>query len=317
VSSAASIVDVHHHLVPAGYAEALRDRGVTRAGGGALPAASLADSLERMDALGVHTAVLSLSAPGVSLGDRELATRLAREANEAVAAAVADHVPRFRGFASLPLPDVDEALDALAYALDVLHLDGVILLSNVDGAYPGDPSLDPLFAELDRRRAVVFVHPTVPPGSPVPDCVPAPVLEFAFETARAVLSLIVRGTLDRYPDLRVVVVHAGGAFPAVAGRAATVLGSHPTVPAAWRDRPILESARRLYYDTALATSEPTLAALRALVGHRSILFGTDHPFASAATNDESLRTLRATFPEDELALVLGENARSLLGATSG
>lgn len=307
------VVDVHHHLVPAGYAQTLRDRGVARAGGGALPAASVQDSLGRMDELGVDTAVLSLSAPGVHVGDGALATRLARETNEAVAGAIADHGSRFRGFASLPVPHVDLALEELAYASDVLQLDGVILLSNVEGVYPGDPSLDPLFAELDRRRAVVFVHPTVPPGEPVPSCVPAPVLEFTFETARAVMSLLVHETVERYPGVRFVVAHAGGAFPAVAGRAATVLAGHPAVPAAWRDRPLLESTRRLYYDTALSTSEPTLAALRTLVGPGSLLFGTDHPFASAAAAAQSLTSLRRAFPPDELALVLGGNARTLLG----
>jgi predicted TIM-barrel fold metal-dependent hydrolase len=307
---AVRVIDVHHHFVPSSYARQLEARGVGRVGGGALPIIPLEQTLASMDELDVATAVLSISAPGVSIGDTDLAVQLARETNEAAATIRDDHPGRFGALASLPIPELDRSLDELAYALDVLHLDGVVLLTNVGGVYLGDPSLDPLLDELDRRHTVAFVHPTVPPGGPIPACFPAPVLEFTFETARALANLLVHDAVRRYAGIRFLVAHAGGAFPYVAGRASTVLHAHPAVAPSWH-RTLLADAPRLYYDTALSTSPPTLAGLRTLVGTEAIVFGTDAPFSTRAAARDSLDTIRDAFSADEAAQVLQGNASAL------
>ena len=159
-------IDVHHHVLPPEYVAALARFGVSGGGGVAFPRWDAASTLEMMDRQGIATAVTSVSAPGVHFGDDGAARSLARRCNELSARLVADHPTRFGAFAVLTLPDVKGALLELEHALDVLGLDGVVLLaSQSDGRYLGDPLFDDLLAELDRRAAVVLVHPAVPKSS--------------------------------------------------------------------------------------------------------------------------------------------------------
>src|SRR5262245_34397021 len=216
-------IDVHHHVFPPGYVDAVTRHGIHDSGGIAYPKWSVEDDLAFMDRCGIATAITSVSAPGVTVSDREASKALARNVNEYQARLVADHPTRFGAFASLPLNHMDDALDELAYALDTLRMDGVVLLSSVGDLYLGDPRLEPVFAELNRRRAVLFVHPNVPATSRGLDlAVPHAAVEFVFDTTRAVANLVYTGTLDRNPDVRIILSHAGGAIPYLAGRLATV-----------------------------------------------------------------------------------------------
>lgn len=163
-------IDVHHHILPPVYMDALRATGFDRYGGIRFPAWRPEDSLEVMDRHGIAAAVVSVSTPGVAFGGDPAAARaLARACNEWAAELVAAHPGRFGAFACLPLPDVDGALAEAAHALDTLGLDGVVLLASNGGRYLGDAVFEPLFEELNRRRAVAFLHPTTPPGAPLPD----------------------------------------------------------------------------------------------------------------------------------------------------
>jgi 6-methylsalicylate decarboxylase len=148
-----------------------------------------------MDNLGIAIGMLSVSSPGVHFGNDTKARALARSVNEFAARTIGEYRGRFGGFASLPLPDIDGALQETEYAFDTLQLDGIVMLTNFNGVYLGDKRLDPLFDELDRRRAVVFIHPT----SPI--CwqqtalgYPRPMIEFTFDSTRAVVNLIFSGT---------------------------------------------------------------------------------------------------------------------------
>jgi len=161
-------IDVHHHLLPVDYVRWLHAQGITDAGGWQLPQWSTMHAIDAMDQRGINAAVLSLSAPGVHLGDASTAATWARRVNEFAAECAKDHPDRFGFFATLTLPDVDGALDAANYAFDELSADGVVLLANSRGSYLGSPGFDPLMAELDRRGAVVFVHPTELPGPAAP-----------------------------------------------------------------------------------------------------------------------------------------------------
>ena len=279
-------IDVHHHILPPFYLDAMRAAGAGRTGvppevaAIRFPAWQPEDSLEVMDRHGIAAAVVSVSTPGVHFGDDAAARSLARRANEYAAGLVRAHPTRFGAFASLTLPDVDGALAELAYALDELHLNGVVLLASAGGRYLGDPGFDDLFVELDRRRAVVFLHPTTPPGAPLPglDLVPVSTVEFVADTTRAIANLILSGTLERHPGVSIICAHAGGFAPYITDR----------LQAAWERDPAnaerapagpLAYLRRLVYDTALSANPYTLPAVRALAGDDGVLLGTDFPFA--------------------------------------
>lgn len=267
-------IDVHHHMVPPAYAQWLRARGLA-AGGLPIPDWSAEASLALMDDRGIETAILSVSTPGVHLGDDVEARAKAREVNEIAAQAVRAHPGRFGFFATLPLPDVDGALAELAYAFDALGADGVVLLANSRGVYLGDPRLDALFDELDRRRAVVFVHPSIIPGLEPLAGVPAFVADFLLDTTRAAIGLARSGTLERCPALKLVLSHAGGFVPYAAYR----LG----IGASAAGNPIEGVARlkRFYFDVALSSSPVALPSLLAFAAPGHVLYGSDFPYAPA------------------------------------
>ncbi len=212
-------IDVHFHYLSPEYREKMIDAIGGYPDGFAAPQWSVEGTLAMMDRLGIATGMLSVSSPGVHFGNDARARSLARSVNEFAARTMADHRGRFGGFASLPLPDVDGALEEIAYAFDTLKLDGVVVLTNFNGVYLGDQRLDPVFDELNRRGAVIFIHPT----SPI--CwqqsalgYPRPMIEFTFDSTRAVVNLIFSGTLARCPKLRIIVPHAGGTLPFLARR---------------------------------------------------------------------------------------------------
>jgi len=272
-------IDVHHHVLPADYVAALASLGIRGGGGVPFPRWDAASALEMLDRQGIAAAVTSVSAPGVHFGDDAFARDLARRCNELSAKLVADHPGRFGAFAILPLPDVGGALRELEYALDVLRLDGVVLLtSHSDGRYLGDPLFEDVMAELDRRAAVVFVHPVAPKSSESLRLdVPGFAAEFVFDTTRAAINLIWTGTLERRPGLRVILSHAGGTTPYLAGRIA-LLGASPQI----RERApkgVAHYLARFHYDTALSANPGALRSLQELVGADKILFGSDFPFA--------------------------------------
>ena len=293
-----SIVDAHSHFLPPTYARALADAGlVTLDGGFPVPQWSEEKALEHMDRQGIETSMLSVSSPTVSfLKDMSARQRLAREINEFGAALVKRRPNRFGAFATLPMPDVQAALAEIGYALDVLHLDGVVMETNVHGVYLGNSALDPIFADLDRRRATLFLHPTSPP------CLEAlglgraaPILEFPMDTARTITDLVFAGTLTRYPNIRVIVPHAGGALTAVAER----IAGFSTLPFL-KQRPAggAEEVNRvlasLYYDLAGSASNASIERLRRLTSLTHVMFGSDYPFtppAGVTANVENFRTL--------------------------
>ena len=185
-------IDVHHHVVPPQYADDSMPIKVP----------DIETQLQSMDKWQIRTAITSLT-PRVILKNMNRLREVARICNEFQARMVLEHPSRFGSFALLPLPDVDGALEEITYALDILHLDGVGLFSSVNDRYLGDPLFDPVFDELNRRNAVVFIHPTHC-EAPQETNLGAPpfVVEYVFDTTRAIVNLIFTGTLKRYPDIR-------------------------------------------------------------------------------------------------------------------
>jgi predicted TIM-barrel fold metal-dependent hydrolase len=220
---------------------------------------------------------VSLSLPGVSFAGAEDPVALARQANEYGARMVADHPGRFGVFASLPLPDVRAALDEVEHALDRLRLDGVMLLSNVRGRYLGDAEFAPLLEELQRRKALVFLHPNQAPGPGFNDFV-----EFPHEVTRAVASLTESGALERYGGIRYILANGGGTIPFIAARVTVVgmdvFGSFLKTMIRYLQR--VRTMRRMSYDVCAATDR---YAWRALWGHarpKRMLMGSNFPWTS-------------------------------------
>lgn len=285
VDSAKGRIDVHAHYIPAEYRAALEAAGHGKPSGmPAIPRWSAAEHVGMMDRLDIETAILSISAPGLHFGDDTAARRLARYCNDEGAKAVREHPGRFGLFAALPLPDVAGSLAELARAFDTLHADGVVMESNYHGIYLGDARLDPVFAELNRRKATVFIHPTDPycpccqgqeAAALPPLGYPYPMIEFIFDTTRAVFNLILSGTLEKYPDVKVIVPHAGAAVPVLTAR----VGAISALLKLGRNRMSVDEAiRKLYYDLAGAPEPVALSALLQVADPSRVLYGSDYPF---------------------------------------
>jgi 6-methylsalicylate decarboxylase len=269
-------IDIHAHYLPDFYREALRHNGHAQPDGfPEVPTWSAPEHVAVMDRLGIATSLLSISSPGVHLADESAARDLARAVNEAGRRAVVDHPGRFGLLASLPLPDVDSAIAEIAHCDDRLHVDGYVLLTNVGGTYLGDPSWEPVFDELNRRRARVFVHPTSPAcwertslGRP------RPMLEFMFDTTRAVVNLVLNGTVARHPDIELIVPHAGATLPMIADRVsafALLLRVDASVD-------VLRDLGRLHFDLAGFPIPRQLDALLTITTLEHLHYGSDYPF---------------------------------------
>ena len=227
--------------------------------------------------------------------------------------ALAGRPDRFGGFAALPLPDVDGALDELSYALDVLKLDGVVLFSSARDIYLGDQRYEPLFQELERRRAVVFIHPT---SSPDPSAhrlgLPDSLIDFTADTTRAVAQMHYSNRFARTPNVKYILSHAGGTIPYLAGRFA-IVDEMNVIPGGENRGSAADTFRRLYWDTALSLSDPVLQMLRATVGMDRVLFGSDYPYLrrdlAVGCAGKLARTSELT--DAERQLVMSGNAAQL------
>jgi predicted TIM-barrel fold metal-dependent hydrolase len=302
-------VDLHHHVIPEFYWDATNEDGNV-AGGINPPRWSLDGAIAYLDEARIDVAVASISTPGVHLGDDAAARVLARRVNEYLADIKRDRPDRFAAFAALPLPDVAGSLHQISYALDVLELDGVSVMTNAGGSYLGDSRFDPIFAELQRRAAVVFVHPIASPD-PVAHTLGLPdsLLDYPVDTSRAIAKLHYSNTFAKTPDVKFVFVHAGGTIPYLASRFA-IVDEMNVIPEAQARGAFADVLPRLYWDTASAFSDPVLHMLRSVAGLGNVMFGTDYPYPRDAISIAGLRQLQTTGELDD-----GER-RGLLGETA-
>lgn len=307
------MIDVHHHHIPPFYLEEYRER-ISGSRGGKLNPAWLSWSperaLEAMDAAHVSTAVLSLTSPGVWFGDPIAAARTARQVNEYAAELGRTYKGRFGLFAAVPLPNREASLKEIEYSLDVLKADGIGLLTSYDEKWLGDPAYEDIFAELNRRKAVVFVHPTIAMccRSLLPDVAPI-ITEIPQDTARAITNLLFTGTFARYRDIKFIFTHAGGNMPMMLGR----MKQYGPAGLA-RLAPLgLEHEMSLhYFDLAGTANKPAVAALTSIVPISQILMGSDNPYVPLMDTANGLQSLGLS-PSDLRAIGRG-NALSLLPA---
>uniref|UniRef100_A0AAU2VHW2 6-methylsalicylate decarboxylase n=1 Tax=Streptomyces sp. NBC_00008 TaxID=2903610 RepID=A0AAU2VHW2_9ACTN len=275
------LIDVHAHFVTDSYVAAARSAGIEHPDGmPGWPTWSVEQHLDLMDRSGIEKSHISISSPGVHFGDDVAARALAREVNAFAAGVRQEHPRRFGHFASLPLPDVEGSLAEAAHALDVLGADGVAVETNHHGVYLGDPRFEPLWEDLDRRGALVFVHPTSPPhADDVSLGRPRPMLEFLFDTARTASDLLLRGVFTRFPGIRWVLTHGGGALPLLADRidmfSAVFRDGAKDAPGA------LEELGRVWYDMAGTPFPRQIPALDAAFGTERLLYGSDYCWTPA------------------------------------
>lgn len=286
------LIDVHAHyeLFPAGLSrQALAD--ALRAGHFLAPPApswSAEQAIGFMDSHGIQLQLLSN--PAARAADQ------IERSNDLGADIVARHPDRFALLAGLPMGEPDRAVTELARALDELHADGFIATTNYAGRYFGDPLFEPVFAELDRRTATVFVHPIEPAGFPAVACGrPGPVIEFPVDTARTVIDAVYARLFQRHPHLRLILAHAGGVLPALAARLASV-GILPWVPnpRSVTAEDVTGQLAGLYYDTAIGATPHSLLPLLQTTTADHVVFGTDYPPAGVAIIEANMAALAET-----------------------
>lgn len=295
-------IDVHQHLVPPAWRSAMEAMIGAGTAWPPPPHWSASAAVAFMDDGGIDTGILSVTAPGVVLNGFTAADAqtLAIAVNDQTAEVVKDRPDRFGFFASLPLPDVDGAIAEAARAFDELSADGVVLQSNVHGRYLGDPSFEPLWAELNERSAVVHIHPNQPP-LPALAGTPFPLADFVFDTTRSALDLVLRGVPRRYPRMRMILSHGGGFLPYTAHRFAALAPEQVDPNLTTTD--LLADLRWFYMDTALAASPTSWPALRAFAAPGHVLYGSDWPFAPPHVSAYFDTHLEAVSSPDELSEV--------------
>jgi aminocarboxymuconate-semialdehyde decarboxylase len=304
-------IDVHSHVVPPFWAEELDSHGGDRSGTVTPTWWSPDAALAFMDSQHIATSILSLTAPGVVGWPDHERPELTRRINEYTADLVTKRPDRFGMFATLPLPDIDASLQAIEHAFDALNADGAVMLSNINGQYAGESYLEPIWSELDRRDAVVLLHSAQPPlPLPLPTRVAAPLVDYPFDTTRAAVQLVLAGITTRYPNLKVILVHAGGFLPYIAYRVAELNKTFDQHSLASNE--ILDECRRFYVDTALSASPAALPTMTAFVPHDRILYGSDNPYAPPEVSNVFAAHLdEAPLPTDQAAAISWGNALKL------
>jgi 6-methylsalicylate decarboxylase len=305
-------IDTHQHFFPKVYVDAVGlDALARQMPNQKAPEWSPERAIAMMDANLIREGILSVSS-GPPIPD---AKTLLRKCNDTAAELRQLHPGRFGSFASLPLPDVDASLNEVAYCLEELKVDGFIIFASYDGKYLGEEHFAPLLEELNRRKTVAFVHPN-DPAYPIPRIAPASVLEFPFETTRTATSLIIAGALTRFPNIRIILAHAGGALPYLVPRVSLSISMMPGVAEHVGD--VRAAFASFYYDTALSAGVSTISALMQVARPDHVLFGTDFPMAPTPAityfGQELEKMSVAGFSQPD---VYRHNAARLLGRSRG
>jgi len=322
-------LDLHTHYYPPIYFDKIRDlpsefsfdkspsgQTIIKYRGarffGVTPAmTNVAQRLEDMDRVGIDVEVVSLSTPNVFFTDAGHQPQIARMTNDAYAELIAQHPTRFKGFASIPMDNPDAALNELHRAIDELKLNGVILLSNIGGKPLTSPEYRPFFAEANRMKLCILLHPMLPANAePFREYVLGPIVGFMFDTTLAVARMCFDGMLREFPDIRWIVAHLGGAVPYLMER----------MDNGWRDFPEcrakideLPSAylKRLYYDTVNFNSH-MLGMARNMLGSDHMVMGSDYPHLLGSI-DRAVSSIESLeIPEEEKRRIFEGTALSIL-----
>ncbi|HUB94768.1 MAG TPA: amidohydrolase family protein [Stellaceae bacterium] len=299
-------IDVHHHIAPPGYIADLDPKGVrlTRETRNWSPA----QSIELMDQGGVEIALTSITTPGLWFGDAVESRKLARLCNDYAAKLRSDHPKRFGMFVNLPMPDIDGSLREIEYGLDVLKADGIVFFTSYRNTWLGDPAFDPVFEELNRRKAAIYVHPCTPACCENIMSLNESMIEYGTDTTRAIAQMTYSGRSARFSDIRLIWSHGGGTMPFLIARM-TGMARAPHYASAM-PQGFLHEARRFFYDTAAVFAAGPMLALRQVVPVDNIVFGTDVPWGNPAHIANELAVC-GVFDEAELRKIDRDNALGL------
>jgi 6-methylsalicylate decarboxylase len=301
-------IDVHHHLSPPTYIAA---SNAGNFGDPLMKNWTPEKSLQDMDKAGVAVAMLSITTPGLNFTSGDAARKLARECNDYAAKLIADHPGRFGSFAAIPLTDVDGSLKEIAYALDTLKADGIGLMTSYGDKWLGDPAFLPVMEELNRRKALVYTHPTA-----ANCCVnlvrtqPPVMIEFGTDTTRTIADIIFSGNAQKFRDIRWIFSHAGGTMPFLIERFVRTPLLDPKAKAMVPDGTLAE-LKRFYYDTAQTSNKASMSALSAVIPTSQIVFGTDFPYRTSIDHVKGLRDA-GVFTEAQIMDIERGNALKLL-----
>jgi len=316
--AAAGMIDVHIHLIPQFYSDAVYEAGQGPAIG-RYPDWTPALALELMDRHGIALALFSLGQPGIWFLSPDKAAAMARRCNDYAAELIAQQPTRFGCFGLVPMHDIDAAIAAAQYCLDTLRFDGISLFASYGEKFLGDAAFDPLLAYLDTRGAVVHVHPSLHPSSkglalPWPGFM----IEYPFDTTRAAVNLLFSGALERFPNIRFILSHAGGTLPFLAWR----LSVAPMIDKRLTQRTraqIFAGLRSFWYDNALACGPQSFGALAQIASTDRIVFGSDWPFCNARVVAEEVADFTAPdfLTPATRAAIARDNALKLLPGRAG
>lgn len=308
------VVDVHAHFVTPRYVEEARAAGIDHPDGmPGWPNWTAQAHLDLMDRNGIAQSVLSISSPGMSFGDEAARVALAQHVNDFAAQVQQEHPDRFSFFASVPLPFIEASVAEIARAMDDLGAKGVVVETNIDGRYLTDPDFEPFLAELDRRGATLFVHPTSPPAAEqTAQGFPRPMMEFLVETTRTMTGLIMGGVTRQYPGIEIIATHCGGFMSLLADRLelfSSGLGGLDIDAALVR-----EELGKLWFDLAGTPVPNQVPALLRVVGDDRLLYGSDYCWTPAPLVDRQVASLDEQWAHDvPWRALTTRNAQRLLG----
>lgn len=311
------IIDVHAHFTTPEYLAMMERHGASLEDGFPLPEWTLQGHLDLMEQNGIAWTLLSLSTPQPFFkGYDDEAIAMCRSLNEGMAGIKLKHPDKFGFQACLPLPNVEAAINEAVYALDTLGANGVKLASNSRGLYLGSTELEPLMAELDKRRTICCIHPHRP--EPIKEGVfsagPVPLYEFLADTTRAVLNLISNGVLTRYPNITWIVPHCGSFLPNIYDRYKGI--SKVLIPQGlMNDVDVEKCIGKLYFDTSGNPAPHLLDWLLTITDAKHIMYGSDYPFTPAPQIGNNLDALLKMLARQGLAPykdgILQDNAKRL------
>lgn len=268
-------IDIHAHYFPPAYKSFLEKQQITLLDGAPQPDWNLAKQFEYMDRLHISTAILSLSSPHFYINDQQETIQTARLCNEYGSELVLQFPDKFKIMASLPLPFVKESIEEIRYCREHLQTDGFAMLTNYSGVYLGNPKLDPIMKELNKKPTVIVIHPTHPASVPneVNENIPDALLEYFFDTTRAVVNMIFHGTIKKYSNIKWIIPH-GGAFLTIISDRLEVLSKVLKK----NDINVLSDLHNLYYDLAGISMPKQFELLLKTTDKSHLLYGSDSPF---------------------------------------
>lgn len=313
-ANTSKIIDFHAHFIPPAYRAALLKYYGLSPDKYPTPEWDVQSQLNFMDSMGINYAFLEISCPPINFGKQAEANVLSRNCNDYGASIVKQYPDRFGLFATLPLPDVTASIAEIAYCMDTLHVDGFSLPTNENGVYLGDPKLELIFAELNRRHAVVTIHPNSPTAIPTGqnELLPDPMMEYIFDTTRTVVNLITKGVVHRYPNIKFIIPHAGAALPLILDRLSMIedtLSSYTSTS----DFDLYGDFASLYFDLAGNPVPTQLEDLMAIVPEDHLLYGSDYPYTPSQTCKTLLTRLKETnkLTEEQRQEIFYKNALTL------